>query len=263
AENFRIRWRWRWRGLAAFDFLFAEAVKLVGLFQRWRVAFAFLGKNVEQDGFILRFQKLKCPDEQRNVVSIDRPVIAQAELLENDTRYEQAFDALLNFMRKLCDRFSSNRLDKMTRFLMKVRERRAGHDGVQVICNRADIFGDRPLVVIQDDDEPLRVRFDVIKRFVTDSARKRSVACDDHDILVAATQVASDGHAESCGQGGSCVTRAVAIVLAFGAQQKAIKPAELTHGAKSVEPAGKHFVHIALVTDVHHKAVLGRFENTM
>ena len=114
-------------------------------------------------------------------MSIDRPVIAQAELLENDTRYEQAFDALLNFMRKLCDRFSSNRLDKMTRFLMKMRERRAGHDGVQVIRDRADVFGDRPFVVIQDDDKPLRVGFDVIKRFVTNSARKSGVACDDHN----------------------------------------------------------------------------------
>ena len=107
------------------------------------------------------------------------------------------------------------------------------------------------------------MRFDVIQRFVTDSARKGGVACHDHDVLVTAPQVAPDGHAERCGKRRACVARAVAIVLAFGAQQKAIEPAELTHGAKSIEPAGKHFMHVALVADVHDETVTRGIEYAM
>src|SRR5262245_18241490 len=166
-------------------------------------------------------------------------------------------------MCELRDGFARDAFHKIPRLVVKMSERGAGDDGVQVICNRADIFGDRPLVVIQNDNKALGVRFDVLKRFVTDSTRKGSVACNDYDVLVGAAQVAPDGHADSRGQGGSCVTRAVAIVLAFSAQQKAIEPSELTHGAKSVEPAGKHFVHIALVTHIHDETVTGGVEHAV
>ena len=37
----------------------------------------------------------------------------------------------------------------------------------------------------------------------------------------------------------------------------------MTHGVKSLEPAGKHFVHVTLVTDVHHKSVTRGVEHSM
>ena len=75
-------------------------------------------------------------------MSIDRTVIAQAEFLEDDTRHEQAFDAFLDFVRKLCDGFSGNRFDEMPGFVVKMRERRAGHDSIEITCDCADVFGD-------------------------------------------------------------------------------------------------------------------------
>ncbi len=63
ANDFRIRGRRRRRSLAAFDLVFAEAVKFVGLFNGRFVPFAFLGENVQQHRLFLRFQKLKCPDQ--------------------------------------------------------------------------------------------------------------------------------------------------------------------------------------------------------
>src|SRR5215475_11431966 len=111
AENFRICRSWRRRGLAALDLVFAETVKFIRLLECRSITLALLGQDVQQDRFVLRFQKFECPDEQRNVVSIDWSVITQTELLENDTWHKQAFDALLNFMRKLRNRFSGNRLD--------------------------------------------------------------------------------------------------------------------------------------------------------
>src|SRR5262249_39988536 len=100
-------------------------------------------------------------------------------------------------------------------------------------------FGDGPLVVIQDDDKTLRVRFDIVKCFVTDSARKGGVACDYHDILVTPPQVPPDGHAERCGKRRACVARTVAIMFALGAQKKTVEPAELAHCVKTIEPPGE------------------------
>src|SRR5262249_20351782 len=124
-------------------------------------------------------------------------------------------------------------------------------------------FGDGPLVVIQDDDKTLRVRFDVVKRFVTDSARKGSVACNYHDILVTAPQVSPDGHAERCGKRRACVARTVAIMFALGAQKKTVESAELAHRMKTIEPPGKHFVDVTLVTHIHDETVTRGVEHAM
>ena len=107
AEELGIGRGWRRRGLAAFGLEFAEPVELVRLFQRRRVAFALLGQNVQQDRFVLRLQKLEGPDKQGNVMAIDRPVVAQAELLEHHARQQQVFDARLDFVGELCDGFAA------------------------------------------------------------------------------------------------------------------------------------------------------------
>src|SRR5262249_61940617 len=54
AENFRIGRRRGRRSFAALDLVFAESVKLVGLLERRRITFAFLGENVQQHRFFLR-----------------------------------------------------------------------------------------------------------------------------------------------------------------------------------------------------------------
>ena len=59
-------------------------MKFVRLFDGRLVTFAFFGENVQENRFLLRFQKFKCPDQQRDVVPVDRSVVTQAELLEND-----------------------------------------------------------------------------------------------------------------------------------------------------------------------------------
>src|SRR6266404_444709 len=148
AYDFRIGWRGCRRGLAALDLVFAEAVKFVRLFDRRLVAFAFLRQNVQQDGFILRLEKFECADEQGNIVSVDRSVIAKAEFFEDYARHEQAFDAFFDLVGEFSDRLSSDRFDEAPRFVVQMRESGARGDVVQVGRDRADVFGDRPLVVV-------------------------------------------------------------------------------------------------------------------
>ena len=76
-------------------------MKLVRLGDGRLVAFALFGQDVEQHRLVLRLQKLEGLDEQRDIVPVDRAVIAQAELFEDDARHEQIFHAFLDFVREM------------------------------------------------------------------------------------------------------------------------------------------------------------------
>ena len=56
---------------------------------------------------------------------------------------------------------------------------------------------------------------------------------------------------------------AVAIVLAFGAEEEAVQSAGLTDGVEAFAPPGEHFVHIALMADVEEEFVRGRIEGAV
>ena len=116
------------------------------------------------------------------------------------------------------------------------------HDAVQVISDRADVFCDRPFVVIEDDDKTLRVRFNIVQRFVADSTGERGIARDYDNVLVAAAQISSHSHAETSGKRRACVTGTVTVVFAFRAQKKSVEAPELAHRMKTIEAAGKHFM---------------------
>ena len=52
------------------------------------------------------------------------------------------------------------------------------------------------------------------------------------------------------------VTRAVTIMFAFGAEEKAVEPLVLPHRVDAIEAAGKHLVDVALMADVEDEFVL-------
>jgi hypothetical protein len=68
--------------LAGLDVVFAEAVEFAGIFERRFVAAALLRDDVEDDGLVLRLEKLEGLDEQREVVTVDGAVVADAELIK-------------------------------------------------------------------------------------------------------------------------------------------------------------------------------------
>jgi hypothetical protein len=56
---------------------------------------------------------------------------------------------------------------------------------------------------------------------------------------------------------------AIAIMLAFGAEEKAVEPLVLPHRSDAIEASGKHFVDVTLMADVKNKLVLGSLKNAM
>ena len=218
---------------------------------------------MEQDRLILRLQKFECANEQRNIVTIDRSVVAQTELLENHTRHKQVFHAFFDLVRQVQRGLASDRPDEFARLFVQILEGRIRDDIVQVGCNRADVFRDRPLVVVQDDDEAFRLRLDVVERLVADSAGKRGVARNHHDIFIRSAQIAPDCHAKRSGERRAGMTGAITIMFAFGAEQKSVKPFVLPHRIDAIEAAGKHFVDVALMADVEDEFVPRRSEDPM
>ncbi len=136
-----------------------------------------------------------------------------------------------------------------------------GDDLVEVAGDGADVAVDGPLVVIEDNDQPLCLVGDIVERFKGDAVGEGGVSGNGDDMLVAAGEIAGDGHAQGRGEGSAGVTGSVTIVLAFGAQHEAVEAAGLTQGFKAVEPSGQDFVDIGLVADVEEELVLGSVED--
>ena len=267
AHQLRIGRRRRRRRLPALDLVFAEAVEFVRLRDRGLVAFAFLGQNMEQDRLVLRLEKFERADQQRNVVAVNRSVITQPKLFENYARHDQANSLCPSSLE--APRRLTGVISKLLNCTLHRSQRLAAYvsasvdDAVKVIGNRADVFSDRPFVVVQHNDESLRLHANVVQRLVTDPAGERRVARHHHHILVAASQIAPDCHSQSGGERGPGVPRTVTIVLAFRAQEKSVQSLVLPHRADPIEPAGKHFVDVTLMAHVEDKSVFRRFENAM
>ena len=196
-------------------------------------------------------------------MAIDRAVVADAEFVENDAWREEVFQRGLGFVCELAGGFSTNPFQELRGVFMQVREGGVRDDAVEVVRHGADIFRDRPLVVIENDDEAFRRGCDIVERFKSNAASERCVACHADDMLVGAEAVAGSGHAERGGKGGAGVTRAVAVVLALTAEQETIQALVLANRGKAVETAGEELVDIALVADIEEKLVARRVEHTV
>ncbi len=137
------------------------------------------------------------PGQQRNVMTVDRSVVTQAEFFKNHAGQEQILHALFDLVREFDRALARDRFDEPARLVVQSGVSRVRHDVVQVARDRANIFRDRPFVVVEHHDEPARLRSGVVERFITDSAGEGGVACDHDHVFVAAAQIAADRHAEA------------------------------------------------------------------
>ncbi len=132
---------------------------------------------------------------------------------------------------------------------------------VEIAGDRSHVLVDGPLVVVEDHDEFPRGSRDVVEGFQGGSAGEGGVPGDGDDMVVAAGQISGGGHAERGGKGGARVSRAIGVVLGFGAQEKAV---EALVGADRIDGGGapgQHFVDVALMGNIEHELVGGGGEN--
>src|SRR6185437_11094654 len=170
---------------------------------------------------------------------------------------DRAFEAFLGLVRESQRQFALGQtLHQPLKILVQPVVGRVRDDLVQVIGNRADILGDAPLVVIQDADEFFRRVRDVVERLEGNAVGQRRIAEDANHVLVAAPLVPRRAHAQRGGQGRARMSRPITIVLALGAEGKAIQTVRGADGIEPVFASGEQFVDVALVAHVPDKFIL-------
>jgi hypothetical protein len=203
-------------------------------------------------------EKLEGLDQQRQVVAVDGAEVLEAELLKEDGGPQHALAASsarrATLIAVLPPKRSMRRVADRAGAVVLV-----GDDAVEVAGDGADVAVDGPLVVVEDDDHALGLLGDVVERLEGDAVGEGGVAGDGDHVLVPPAR----SRPRPCpggGERGAGVARAVAVVLAFGAQHEAVEAAGLADGLKAVEAAGEDLVDVGLVADVEEELVFGRIE---
>ncbi len=254
------------QGIARLHVVGAGAVEFFRSLERGVKPLALLRENMNDDGMVAGLGKFQRADEQRQIVSVNRAEITHAHFLENNraavtaaavrirarrcfgcspTSVDRALEPALGPVRQLERQFAlgqaAHEIFKIPRQLVVAR---IGDELVQVVGNRADVFGDAPFVVVEDADEPFRRVADVVERLEGNAVGQRRVAENADDVFVRAAFVARRRHAERGGQRRARVAGAVAIVLAFRAQRETVQAVRLANRPKTVFAAGEHFVDV-------------------
>ena len=129
-------------------------------------------------------------------MSVDRAVVADAEIIENHAWRDEALQPRLRLVGQLACGFSTDPFEESGGVFMEVRVGGIGHQAVQIIRNGAHIFGDRPLVVVENDDQALGGRSDIIQGLKAHAAGEGGIPCHADDMLVGADLIARCGHAQ-------------------------------------------------------------------
>ena len=152
------------RGFSGVWFVGAEAVEFTGVIEGGLVAPTFFGDDVEDDRVVLLFEELEGSDQGADIVAIDRAVVAESEFFEEDAGDDEVFRAFLDPAGEFAEPLPGDFFEEAGGAIVEVFVGRAGRNAVKVAGDGADVFVDRPFVVVEDDDEPLGGFADVVER---------------------------------------------------------------------------------------------------
>ena len=121
----------------------------------------FFVRTCSSSGVLVVLGEVEHLDQVRQVVAVDRAVIGKAHFLENQAGTmaggEQALDHALGLQRELLAGLAGEALHQLFHAAVQVLVARIGDDIGEVLGDGADVLVDRPLVVVEDDDQPLGV----------------------------------------------------------------------------------------------------------
>ena len=222
---------------------------------------AFLREHMQQHRVIDALEKFEGLHQQGDVMAVDRAEVLKPELLKEHGRPEQAlgglFGAACDCGRGLAGQLLQDAMGRVVQVLVVL----VGDNAVKITGNRAHVAVDGPLVVVEHNDHPLGLLGDVIERLKGDSIGEGRVAGYGDYVLLAAGEVAGDGHSQCGRQGSACVAGSVTIVLALSAEHEAVESARLANRIEAVEPPGEYFVDVCLVADIEEQLVFGGIED--
>ena len=196
------------------------------------------------------------------IVTVDRPDVIEAELLEQRAAGQHAARVFLGAPRRLFDELRQLVGHLFAEFAQGP-VGLAGDEPRQIGRHGADRRRDRHLVVVEDDDQPFVAGAGVVHGLVGHASRHRAVADHGDDVVLLAGEIARYRHAEAGGDRGRGMRGAERVVFALRALGEAGQPAALADGAHAVAPAGEDLVRIGLVADVPDQAIIGGVEHVV
>src|SRR6185369_8572108 len=145
----------------------------------------FLGENVNEDGIIEAPNFFQSLLKLVQVMPVDRSDILKAERLEKHPRSEYAFQCLLGPFRHFESMFAEvvKSLQKALDILLDLVNKFVGDGAVHKVGECPDIFRDRHLVVIQDDDQVLVQMTRLVQTFERHAAGHGTVADDRYHLV--------------------------------------------------------------------------------
>ncbi len=198
-------------------------------------------------------------------MTVDRADVGESQLFEDLRVVDELLHRVLHALAQLDElRALRKLLDKVRELILGAVVLRIGAEPVEVLAHRADVRGDRHLVVVEDDDQRVIEIPGIVERLVRHAAGQRAVA--DHGdrvstILPVRLALLSDAHPERGGDRGGCVPGAEGVVLALLTAEEAGHAAFLAQGAEPVLAARHHLVRVRLVPDVPNNLVLRGVED--
>ena len=139
----------------------------------------------------------------------------------------------------------------------------AGQCARQIIRQRADVFRDRHIVVVQHDQKVRGKRAGVIQCFECHARGQGAVADDGNDPAILAALRRRDGHTQRRADRGAGVTDAESVVLALAARREGREPGVLFDGVQLLAPACQDLVRIGLMPYIPNQPVVGGIEHIM
>ena len=216
---------------------------------------------MQQHRPLLLLEEAEGLDQLPKVVSVDRTVIRQAKLLEEERWPQHALGCFFGAAHHVERMLASAPRQQPSGAVVQLAHMLVGHDLVQVLRDRPNVAVDRPLVVVEHHDQPPGLIGDVVQRLEGDAVGECGVAGQRNHMLCATGKIARHRHAQRRGKCGARVPCAVTVMLALCPQHESIQPTRLPHGIEAIHAAGQHLVHVGLMADVENKLVFGRFED--
>ena len=201
-------------------------------------------------------------------MTVERPHVAESKLFEDDRcffrRRNEAHRAHLRARKRLARGTAKRHVFEhvLGTLAHEVRKGLAAQHR-EIRGDRADVGGDRHLVVVENHDE-VRVELPgVVECLVREATGQRSVAQHRNDRLVAAGEIARHGHAVGRRNRRRGMSRAERIVFRLGAHREARNAAAFAQRLETVATPGKNLVYVRLVRNVPDEFVFGEVEHAV
>mmetsp|Transcript_24080 Transcript_24080/g.44518 ORF Transcript_24080/g.44518 Transcript_24080/m.44518 type:complete len:521 (-) Transcript_24080:5233-6795(-) len=185
------------------------------------VAFALFGQHMDQDraGRAI-LDSAQDGQQLRHVVPVDGAEIAEPQFLKQRPTHSHALEHFLSPLRALPEGFGQQAYSALGGGL-EILERVLGIEPRQIGRHRAHGWGNRHLVVVQNNDQTLAQMARVVQRLIGHTSTHRSVTDDGDGVAQSfgdhAAQIAGHGKAECRTNRGRGVRCAKWIVGGFGA----------------------------------------------